>query len=130
MTNTFILGSKDSDFYWNITLGEKSSFSFDIVEDETLKPLSLESWNFRVILFNSEDHMLYELDYDVDGNTITFFVSEDVTSVLSRPKHRKETVLSFDVEGYGPGFDMEKVDNDPKTWTYVTGTVIVTDPNQ
>lgn len=133
MTYTFTLGSnsnQSSDFIWTLAIGEKSFFSFNIVDPETENPVPLTSWKFRGMLFSPHIHSLFDLDYDTEDNEVTFFAPEEITSILNQPDYKKETELSFDVEGFGPGFDSTRGDNDPSTWFFVAGTILAIDTNQ
>ena len=130
MTNNLILGSDPVDVIWDLILGEPSSISFNLFENEDLKPLGLHPWQFRGVLFNTEDHMLVELDYKVKNNTLTFFAPGEITAILNRPNYEKQKFVDFDVEGYSDEFDLTSPDNSFGTWTLINGRASVVDPNQ
>jgi hypothetical protein len=129
MTNTFIFGSKPETITWNITLGQSSSFSVEFFKEDTFTPVDLSTWAIRGGIYNPDDHMMFNLDFVIEGNIITLYVPEQDTAIMNRPENLKNKIIDFDIQGFSPDYNFE-TDNPIDTFFEILGKVSVTDPNQ
>lgn len=129
MTNIITLGSDNKPVTWNIDLGKDSSLSFEFFEVDGVTPLDLSSWELRSVIYNHDDHMLFDLDFVVENNLVTLYASDKDTAIMNRPKLEKVKTLRFEFQGISPNYDFENT-NEPSEFFDFDGTVVVTDQNQ